>query len=161
MQFAVLALNDAGVGVLADGRVLQGKGVTPMGSVVADGNGEGRADAFLGAWQRGEVVVDEHMTTVLHCYGISARLVVGNVEQGDWSPCVTIVGGEGCANLAVAGAHEHLQTSVLQFQDRRLDAVNRVATILRSLASGIGSLDVFLVALGTGGFHVLAWRVLP
>ena len=80
MQFAVLALNDAGVGVLADGRVLKCQGVSPMGSVVADGNGEGRADTFLGARQRGEVVVDKHMTTVLHGDGIGARLVVGNIQ---------------------------------------------------------------------------------
>ena len=145
MQFAVLALDDAGVGVLADGRVLECQGVTPMGSVVADGNGEGRADAFLGAWQRGEVVVDEHMTTVLHCYGISARLVVGNVEQGDWSPCVTIVTGEGCANLAVTGTHEHLQTTVFQFEDGRLYAVDGMTAILRSHTSGIRSFDVFLL----------------
>ena len=151
MEFAVLALDDAGVGVLADGRVLKGQGVAPVDAVVADGNGERCANTLLGAWQRGEVVVDEHMAAVLEGDGIGARLVVGNIQKRNVSPGVTVVAGEGGPYLAVAGAHQNLQTSVLQFQDRRLNAVDGMATVFRSYASGIRSLDVLLVALGNGG----------
>ena len=155
MEFAVPALNDAGVGVLADGRVLQGQGMTPVGSVVANGDGEGCTHTFLGARKRCEVIVDKHMATVFQRDGVGTRLVVGNIQKCHVSPCVTIVTGEGSAYLAVTRAHQDLQPTVFQFQDRGLDAVYGVATVLGGYASGIRSLDVFLVALGTSGFHVL------
>ena len=51
--------------------------MVPVGAVVADGNGEWCADAFLGAGKRGEVVVDEHMAAVAKGDGVGAALVVG------------------------------------------------------------------------------------
>ena len=140
MQFAILTLNDAGVGVLADGRILQRQSMTPVGAIFADGDRERRAHTLLRARERGEVVVDEHMTTILQGNGISATLVVGHIQKRNISPCVAIVAGEGSANLSVASAHQNLQASILEFQDGGLNAIDGVASVLGGYTSCIRGL---------------------
>ena len=86
-----MALDDAGVGVLADGRCFECQGMTPVSAVVADGNGEGCAYTLFGAGQCGEVVVDKYVASVLQGDGIGARLVVGDIQKRNVTPRVAIV----------------------------------------------------------------------
>ena len=64
MQFTVAPLNDGGIGILIDGAVFKREGMMPVRAVIGEGYADGRARPFLGAGERLEVVVDEHVPTI-------------------------------------------------------------------------------------------------
>jgi hypothetical protein len=64
VERAVATLDDGRVRVLINGRVLKGKGMTPVGAIVADGDAQRCTWSFLGQWERGKVVVYKHMSPI-------------------------------------------------------------------------------------------------
>lgn len=120
----------------------------PMASIVGKSYTDGRAWSFLRARQRLEVVVNQRMSAVTERNCIRTALVVGHVGECYRCPRVAIVTAEGGCQLTVTGTHEHLQSSVFQFQNTGLYAVNRVfaAGISHTTASG-ASISSTLVAV--------------
>ena len=113
MQRAVTTLNDGRIGVLVDGRILQRKGVPPMGAVVAQCYRYGRAHTFWCQRQGLEIVVDERVATIRQRNGIRTALVVLDVEQGDGCPRVAVITNERGGQMGIVRTHEHLQAPVL------------------------------------------------
>ena len=65
VQLAILALDDARIRILVDGAILQGEDMTPMSTVIADGQAQWRTHTLGRARQGFEVVVDEHVPAIL------------------------------------------------------------------------------------------------
>ena len=79
------------------------------------------------------------MATVVQRNGIRSRIVVRDVQKRHFAPGVSVVVAPGGGYLRIPRAAEHLQPSVLMFQDTRLYCVDRFCTL------SLNGLSAFLV----------------
>ena len=158
MDMAVATLDDGGVGVLQDRRVLECYPVVPVDAVRAAEDGEGRTGALLLGWLDGPVVADHGVGSILQGHGIDAAVVVGRIDELELAPRLAVVAAVGDADMTAAGAAEGLQTTVRQLDDGGLDGLHTSVGLDESraapcLAHVVGEFEVDFpaVALVTGG----------
>ena len=112
----------------------------PMYSIIGNGYAQWRAGTFRRSGDSLKIIIYQHMTTVFQGHGIKSGIVVFNVEQSHFAPCITIVTAPARSHLGIACAADYLQATIFVPQDSGLDAIDRLRAF---------SLD------GLAGFHVV------
>ena len=142
---AIATLNNGGIGIFADGTILQREQVTPMLTVVADGHAKRSARCPMLAKRRGGGVVDEQVShpTLLarqgDRHGIGAGIVVGQVGERHLRPRLPTVAAFARCQSAVLRPTEHLQPAISQTQDAGLNAAHgRQLALLEGLLGLLG-----------------------
>ena len=85
MELTILPLDDARVGILADGAVFKSHDIVPVKTVGRNSYAERSAHTLRSSVESGEVIVDKDMTAILESDGIRAGIIVGHIheESGD------------------------------------------------------------------------------
>ena len=91
MQFAILALNDGRIRILADGAVFQCHYILPVNAIIRNRHTQRCTRPFRSTRQCAEIIINQYVTAILHGYGIRARIIIGNIKQSDFAPCFTVV----------------------------------------------------------------------
>ena len=127
---AITTLNNGGIGIFADGTILEREQVAPMLTVVADGHAKRSARCpMLAKRSSGGVVYEQvsHPTLLAwqgDRHGIGAGIVIGQVGERHLRPRFATITALARCQSAVLRPTEHFQPAIGQTQDAWLNAAH-------------------------------------
>lgn len=130
MELSVLSLDDAGIGVLAHGALLESYHVIPVEAIVRDSYTQRIAHTLGGAVEGSEIIIYKHVTAIGKSHGIGAGIIVGHIHECHGGPGRTIVGTPARGEFGVTCTANDLQATIGKLKYARLNGIYRFELLL-------------------------------